>query len=64
MNAVEETMMNEGALDDIDPNSPSMKRLVRYLPPVGRRLSQYDPHLIKINVGQDLVAAYDGFFDR
>ncbi|KAL2833788.1 hypothetical protein BDW59DRAFT_156589 [Aspergillus cavernicola] len=64
MNAVEEAMTNEDRLKDLTPHSKSTKKLLKYLPPIRRAVSKYDPSLISFNVGRDITTTYDHIFDR
>lgn len=64
MNAVDETMTDEDRIRDMTPNSASSRRLLQYLPPSGSLVSEYDPKLVKFNMGRDLVTKYDSVFNR
>ncbi|KAL3461958.1 hypothetical protein BJX64DRAFT_288910 [Aspergillus heterothallicus] len=64
MNAVDETMTDEENFREIQPNTASSRRLLRYLPPSGGIMSEYDPKLIKFNMARDLVTKYDPVFNR
>lgn len=64
MNAVEETLTDEDKMRDMTPSSASSRRLMRYIPHKGSRVTRYDPVLVKLYMGRDLVTGYDFAFDR
>lgn len=64
MNAVDETLTDEDRMRDATPDSSATKRLLKYLPPDGRRLSKFDPRIVKFNLGRDLVTDYRPIFTR
>jgi hypothetical protein len=64
MNAVDENITDEDRVADMVQNSPTKKRLLKYLPLKGMPTSRFDPELIKFTVALDSVATHDHIFDR
>ena len=64
MNAVDENMTDEDRIADRTADSPTTKRLVKYLPPRGVPTTPSDPRIIKFSFARDNVATYDHIFDR
>lgn len=64
MNAVEETMTDKDRIRDMTPSSTSSRKLLRYLPPSGDRINEYDPKIVKFIMARDLVTEYDFVFKR
>jgi hypothetical protein len=64
MNAVDENITDQDRLSDMTRNSPTTKRLLKYLRPKGVPTNSYDPEIIKMSYARDNVATYDHIFDR
>ncbi|KAK2757688.1 hypothetical protein FQN54_004657 [Arachnomyces sp. PD_36] len=64
MNAVEETLTEEDKIRDMHRDSSVSKRLREYLPLKRMPTSPYDPAMVKLLVGIELVKNYDHIIDR
>lgn len=64
MNAVEETLTDDDRIQSLTSHSRATKSLLKYLPPTGPVTSRFDPALVKLQVGRELVTTYDHIFDR
>jgi hypothetical protein len=64
MNVVDENMTQRDQMADATANSPSTKRLLKFLPPSRPPTSSHDPDIIKFAYGRDYVRNYDHIFDR
>ncbi|RGP78863.1 set and mynd domain-containing 3 [Fusarium longipes] len=64
MNVVDENMTQRDQMADATPNSPSTKRLLKFLPPRRPPTSSNDPDIIKFSYARDYVRTYDHIFDR
>ncbi|KAK2469559.1 hypothetical protein H9L39_18830, partial [Fusarium oxysporum f. sp. albedinis] len=63
-NVVDENMTNAYQRADATVQSPSTKRLLKFLPPDHPPNSHYDPDVIKFSYALDCVRTYDHIFDR
>lgn len=63
MNAVDETLTDQDRMA-IMTHDPTTKRLLNYLPPKTMSPNMYDPEIIRLSFARDIVATYDGIFER
>ncbi|EXK76747.1 hypothetical protein FOQG_18522 [Fusarium oxysporum f. sp. raphani 54005] len=64
MNVVDENMTDQDQMADATMQSPSTKRLLKFLPPDHPPTSCHDPDIIKFSYARDYVRTYDHIFDR
>ncbi|KAF5026431.1 hypothetical protein F66182_1496 [Fusarium sp. NRRL 66182] len=64
MNLVDENMTEQDQRADATMQSPSTKRLLKFLPPNHPPTSRHDPDIIKFTYARDYVRTFDHIFDR
>ncbi|KAJ5761103.1 hypothetical protein N7520_008259 [Penicillium odoratum] len=67
MNAVEESLTDADRMEGLTSKSQITKRLMKYFPPNKMKMtsiSRYDPIMIKVAVGRELITTWDDVFDR
>lgn len=63
MNAVNKNITDRDQIADMTPQSPTTKRLLKYLPPK-RPAGANDPEIIKFLYARNIIATYDHVFNK